>query len=345
MRASAIFSILMLSGCAAHKPALQTWRLTSTVLIPPGIAGPEVAKRTFTTDVVSGGGPCPSPVRVRGKRVQLTVSRETLLKQPDGWLTAWSEELEAQRCIAPGESVKLADRITESLPLDPNQAFRLLFATDRQSGQVDLGPRTRLQVVSPIMEGGAAFELPPSQTTGDGNTLTLTVQAPAGMLGYETALYEVQRRTDKPGYRIVPLSAERHINGKSEVVPQPATNYFQFSENASFYRLFYKAGQTDFTALVAGASTRTELKTSLASCDGFTAGMCIAIPRSVALNPLITITVNGSETLVNWNSTVNGAIRAAGSGNRMRYCRGCQYRSCATAGWSRSPSIAPTRKF
>ncbi len=110
----------------------------------------------------------------------------------------------------------------------------------------------------------------------------------------------------------MPLSAERHINGNLERVSQPATNYFQFSENAAFYRLFYKAGQTDFTALVTGASARAELKTSLVSCDGFTAGMCISIPRSVALNPLITITVNGSEALVTWNSTVNGAIRAAG---------------------------------
>ena len=222
MRITAIFAILTLSGCVAHKPALQTWRLTNTVLIPPGIAGPEVAKRTFSTDVEWGGGPCPPPVRVRGKRVQLTVSRETLLKQPDGWLASWSEELEAQRCIAPGESEKLADRITESLPLDPNQSVP---ATVRNRPpirlQVDLGPRTRLQVVSPIMAGGAEFELPPAQTTGDGNTLTLTLQAPANMLGYETALYEIQRRSGGVG---LPGSCHSQPKGTSTVNPSVCRN-------------------------------------------------------------------------------------------------------------------------
>lgn len=258
-------------------------------------------------------------IRWRGNRVQAAVSRETLLKQPDGWLTSWSEEMEARGCIAQGESVKLADRIAGSLPLDPNQVFRLRFATDRTSGEVDLDPGTQLQVVSPIVLDGTQFDpgFPASdQTTGNGNTLTLTLRAPANMLGYETALYEIRRRNGQPGFRIVALSAERHIDGKTERVTEPAKNPFQFSEDAAFYRLFYKAGQTDFTALVAGARTRAELGASrtsnLTTCDGFAAGMCVAIPKSVAVNPMITITVNGRESMVNWSSTVGGAIRSAG---------------------------------
>jgi len=320
MRKAAIFAIVFLSGCAVRQPAPQTWRLTPHALIPPGVAGPEVAQRTFTADVEWGGGPCPAPVRKRGQRLQITVSREFLIQQPDGWLTSWTEDLEAQRCVVPGSGAKLAARIAGSLPLDPDQIFRLLYASDRQSGNVDLDANTRLQVVSPIMAEGTSFGEPSvnrsAETTGQGNTLTLTLRAPDGMLGYETALYEVRRRSGQPGFTIVPLMAERHVtsetNGQTERVPQPANNFFKFSGEASFFRLFYKAGQTDFTALVAGARTRAELGKTLASCEGLPAGMCIAIPRSVALNAMVAITVNGSQALVNWGSNVAGAIRAAG---------------------------------
>jgi hypothetical protein len=316
MRSTAIFAILFLSGCAVRQPASKTWRLTTHALIPPGIAGPEVAQRTFTADVGWGGGHCPAPIRKRGQRLEITVSRESLLKQPDGWLTSWTEDLESQRCIVPGQGAKLAARIAGSLPMDPDRVFRLLYASDRQSGDVDLGADTRLQVVSPIMADGTSFGEPSvntsPDTTGHGNTLTLTLRAPEGMLGYETALYEVRRRSGQPGFTIVPLMAERHINGETERVPQPATNYFRFSEEASFFRLFYKAGQTDFTALVAGARTRAELGNALDSCKALRAGMCIAIAKSVAVNAMVAITVNGGQALVNWGSNVAGAIRAAG---------------------------------
>jgi len=188
MRKAAIFAIVFLSGCAVRQPAPQTWRLTPHALIPPGVAGPEVAQRTFTADVEWGGGPCPAPVRKRGQRLQITVSREFLIQQPDGWLTSWTEDLEAQRCVVPGSGAKLAARIAGSLPLDPDQIFRLLYASDRQSGNVDLDANTRLQVVSPIMAEGTSFGEPSvnrsAETTGQGNTLTLTLRAPDGMLGY-----------------------------------------------------------------------------------------------------------------------------------------------------------------
>ncbi|HWE51053.1 MAG TPA: hypothetical protein VG273_14770 [Bryobacteraceae bacterium] len=313
MRAPAILllSILLLSGCAVRQPSSPAWRLTNSVLIPPGVAGPGVEKRKFIAPIEAGHGVCPPSIRVRGDHIQIAVSREMLLKQPDGWLTSWSEEMESRKCIAPGESAALADQVISSLPLDPDQAFRLLHASSRQSGRVDLASESRLQVVSPIMAPGTVFE-DPVQTTGDGNALTLTVRAPAGMLGYETATYEIRPRNPAPGFRIVALSAEKHIDGATERTPQPATNYFRFSENAAFFRLFYKAGPTGFTALVAAAHTRAELNNTLNSCDDLPAGMCIAIPKTVAVNSQVAITVNGKELLVNWDTTVGEAIRAAG---------------------------------
>jgi pimeloyl-ACP methyl ester carboxylesterase len=313
MRAMVISATLLLSGCAAP-PA---WRLTNKVLVPPGIAGPGVAQRTFTADIEAGGGTCPPEIRVRGRRVQVTVSRDTLLKQPAGWLTAWTEELEASKCISPREGPKLAGLIAGSLPLDPNAAFKLLNAGDRLAG-ADLGPGIRLQVVSPILVDGKSFEppVPVEEPTGTGKTLNLTFKVP-NLLGVETDLYGVRQRAGRPGFVIVPLGADRKIDGKTEHVSQPATNYFQFSENAAFYRLFFKAGQSEFTALVVAGRTRAELEAAvlnpaLASCMDLPPGMCVTLPKHVAVNSMIAVTVNGKEALVNWGSTVDAAIRASG---------------------------------
>ncbi len=174
--ASLLLSIVT-SGCAVR----QTYRLVAQdagrVLIPPGVSRPDVAQRTFTADIAGGRGSCgPAEgaisIQSRKGRVRVTVTRDRLLKQPPGWLSAWTAHAELQGCIAAGEGLKLAARIVESLPLDPRAAWRLLHADDRQTGYVDLGPETRLQVVSPILREGAPADAPildASNLTGEGN--------------------------------------------------------------------------------------------------------------------------------------------------------------------------------
>lgn len=312
MRTLCIFAILVLSGCAARRPVPQTWRLTNNILVPPGVRGPEVAKRILTLNIKPGPGTCPQEVWKRGGRIQIALSREVLLQQPAGWLTAWTEQMEASNCISPGEASKLADAIVGALPLDTDAAFKLLYAADRQAGQVDLDPGILLQVVSPIMRDGKNFSPPvPVHTSGSGTSLDVSLSGP-DMLGYETALYAIRPVTGRAGFAIAPISADRHINGLTEHAPQPANNYFQFAGKSAFYRLYYKAGQTDFTALVVAARTRSGLSANITSCDGLPTGTCIQIPRHIAVNPLITVTVNGHELQLNWASTLSAAIRAAG---------------------------------
>jgi hypothetical protein len=85
--------------------------------------------------------------------------------------------------------------------------------------------------------------------------------------------------------------------------------------------LLYKSGQTDFTGLVVAGRTPAELdqRTRVleasgdsASCGKLGAEMCIAIPKDVAVNPLVSVTVNGAEVLVTRGAWVAGAIQAAG---------------------------------
>ncbi len=320
----ALFLLVTGIGCSIHKTS--TYRLmpaaVNPVLIPPGVAKPDVAQRTFNANVAAGRGQCPSTsgpitIQTNRKHIRVTVTRELLLQQPVGWLNEWTADLESQGCIAPGTGPKLAEQIAESLPLDIDQAFHLLH-----SNQIDITAQMRIQVVSPIVREGAAPDSPileSVETSGRGNSLTVGIKSSANLLGYETASYAVQTKTGGIGLSIVPLYADRYIGAETERRPEPATNYFQFPSDAAFYRVFYEAQQTEYAAIIIAARTRAELErrtkllgTGRASCDKLNNELCVAVPKQVAINGLVPVTVNGSQTLVNWGTNIGGAIRAAG---------------------------------
>lgn len=159
-----LFALLCTAGCALHRQPM-TYRLVKTdtglVLVPPRVANPDLAERTFRSDVTAGSGKCPSSpgspaIRTHGDRIEVTVTREMLLRQPIGWLSEWTASLETQGCIAPGAGPNVAEQIAEALPLDMNQAIRLLY-----SDQLDITPQMRIQVVSPILQEGASLDDPP----------------------------------------------------------------------------------------------------------------------------------------------------------------------------------------
>ncbi len=266
-------------------------------------------------DLTAGHGVCPPEIRVKSNRVFVTVTREMLNRQPAGWLTTWAAGVEAQGCIAGGEGEQLAAQIAESLPIDPAVAFHLLYPNNRQTGQIDLAPPVRLQVVSPILKDNAAPILEEApETSGDARGLTLAVKSSDNLIGYETAWYSIQPKTVGTGYSIAPLYAERHINAETERRAQPDSN-LAFPPGAGFYRLVYKSDQTAFTALLIAGSTREELDDRVRLIDTVAAScseLCVAIPRREAINAMLPIDVNGQEAMVNWGANVAEAIRGAG---------------------------------
>jgi len=322
---------LACSACAVRQP-VSTWRLmqrdTGRVLIPPDVAGPDLAQRTITVDLGAGHRACPSTaeaiaIQIRGKHARLTVTRDTLAKQPPGWLGAWAVQLEEQRCLPPGNAVKLAARIADSIPLDPAAALRLLYPNGLQTGVVDLGAESRISVVTPLLreEGKGIMAEGPSTVTGSGNSLTVTGKSTDNLLGYETTIYALQPRPGQAGFAIVPLYTDRNVQGATERRPGPVTNYFRFPAGAAWYGLFYKADPNDFTALAVAARTPAELQRSIqtlrasgasASCQMLRDAMCIAIPREAGVNPLVHVTVNGAEVLVPRGATVFNAILTSG---------------------------------
>jgi len=326
MSASAVLFILVCAtGCAIHRKSIQTYRLipegSNQILVPPGVAKPDLAQRTFNADVTAVRGKCPSspgPVAIarKRKRTRVTVTREALLKQPAGWLSEWTADLESQGCIAPGAGTKLAEQIVEALPFDTNQALHLLY-----SNQLDITPRMTIQVVSPILGEGAAPGSPileSVETSGNGHSLTANIKSTTNLLGYETAAYAVRAKAGGIGVSIVPLYADRHIGDRTERRPEAATGYFRFTGDAAFYRVFYEAEQTEYAALVIAAPTQSELErrtkileAGAASCEKLNNDLCIAVPKQVAINGLVSVTVNGQPTPVTWGTSVGGLVLSA----------------------------------
>src|SRR5258708_38794742 len=106
-RRAILIALLASTGCAVHKPAFRTYRLVKRdvvqILIPPGVASPNVSLRKFKAGVATGGKPCPTTeavaIQARKQRAAVTVRRDTLVKQPAGWLSAWTAEIEAEGCL------------------------------------------------------------------------------------------------------------------------------------------------------------------------------------------------------------------------------------------------------
>src|SRR5262249_29491302 len=139
--------------------------LLRQMVIPPEVASPDLATRTFVASVARGDGPCKldTPaigVRPKGKGVRVTVSREAMLKQPAGWLSDWGLQAETQGCVASGAGQALANRIVQSLPLDSAAGFRLLHADTIRAGFVRLDAENRIEVRSPVFANGALEEEP-----------------------------------------------------------------------------------------------------------------------------------------------------------------------------------------
>ena len=156
-------------------------------------------------------------------------------------------------------------------------------------------------------------------TSAKGDNLTLNVTAAPNLIGYETAWYAAQPKPGTIGLTLAPLYAERNIDQKLERRPVPSVNYLQFRPEAAFYRLYHKGGETEFTQVMLAGRTRAELgqkisemESGTVSCENLNGAFCIAIPKAVAVNLGLPVTVNGAETIVRLGATVGEAIRESG---------------------------------
>jgi hypothetical protein len=202
------------------------------VLVPPDVKAATLVRRTLKADVAPGDTLCPGgtgaiDLKVHGKHARVTVTARSLNEQPTGGLLAWASDLEATHCLARGEGVKLAGRIAESVPLDPATALRLLNTDDRQTGEVEVGPQTRLRVVSPYWrkEGAGMIDGPTAVAADRGNDrhLIATANYTENLLGTETSLYAVRPKAARAGYTITPLYADIRIQAETGPTTERST--------------------------------------------------------------------------------------------------------------------------
>jgi len=323
----AVVILLLAAGCGVRGP--QTWRLSTPVLIPPGVTVAAIPQVSLVAPALNWRIPCAPPgdavtIRKRGKRIQVTVSRDALQKQSPGWLANWTAAAESQGCLAPGSGLELAIRILESVPLDPATAYRLLQSGNAARGYTDLGPYTCLQVVTPIYRDASDADAPITQigpTTGTDQSLNVAVHMTNPQYGVETSWYRFQPRADHNGATIVPISAERRFDRRTEPADKPLMNYFRFAPDIAVYGLYYKADLSDngVTEVLVGAPTRAELKrsierlrTDLSLCTQSDPELCMVIPRRVAVNPFMVVTVNGAEVRLALNGNVRSAVLQGG---------------------------------
>jgi hypothetical protein len=314
-----------MAGCGSRAP--ETYRLLPKALVPPGVATPELATRTITVELQKGTAGCsrasqPMEVRRRGNGVRVTVTAADLNGKPPGWLRDWATGQESKGCIAPGEGLKLGERIVESMPLDSMAAFRLMHASS--ASYVDLGPENRLQVDSPILRDGAApdAKVLESAKVSQGDTpydLRVEVKTTADVVGFETAWYAIRPKERGVGFQVAPLYAESHIQGTVDRRAEPRVNYFRFRPEAAFFRTFYRG---DRTIILVSAPTPAELdretealKKDGGACATFPAETCVLLPQNVGMNPHIAVTVNGKEVMVRVGASVRVALVAAGERN------------------------------
>jgi hypothetical protein len=234
-------------------------------------------------------------------------------------LSRWSADAERSGCVASGQAQALSRRIAEALPLPTNTAYRLLHPNHLQSGYVDLTPHQRLQMIAPVLKPGTVPGAPiieePKLSAGTGNCLNLTARATSALIGYETAWYAIQPKASGVGFSIAPLSAERHFGATIETSTEPLNNPMHFPDSAAFYRLFYKSSPSGdvVSAVILGAPSRAELDRRMreGACDNF----CVEIPRRVAVNAFVVVTVNGNLIALQVGGTVRTALQDAHAGN------------------------------
>jgi len=308
-----VLPLVLLTGCAVRQPAPRTWRLAGRNLLPPGVAA-DLGRRTFTAPIHarcalnSNDAIAAKPQR---SSLKLTVNRDALVKQPRGWLTMWTEKAESEGCIAPGQARALAAQIVESIALPSGADLRLL-RVDGSPDYVEIGVGNGLQVISPILRPGASpqaleYEIGKVSESPGGLVVDLA-SSPPDLIGFETAWYDLRPKTGGDGFTIVSSFTTASLNGVVESRGAPAKNYFQFTPEMGYFRLFYKADQTE---VLVAARTRATLPAGTEVCDRPVPGgaACLAIPKGVAVNPYLMVNVNGSNVAVGIGSNLQSLLR------------------------------------
>jgi hypothetical protein len=181
-----------------------------------------------------------------------------------------------------------------------------------------------LRVVSTIYKAGASTDAGVisgiTQKEGSYN-LNVDLIDSHSSTGYEIDWYDFLPLDDGFGYRIVPQSAEIHIDDGVEHVAAPSTSPFHFPANARWYQLFMmtKASANDFDFVVVSAPSSAELMNSLSGFQRDAAAFLreadpasyVVMPHGSGINSYVRVRENGASVDLLRGSTVRTVIAMA----------------------------------
>lgn len=320
-----LLAALYTAGCA-HRP--EAFRLTvpanGPILVPPDAKDVTVVRARLRIGPVPRKTVCPpSPHGLLVQRKWLTGPRVVVTRDAMGATTgpelfAWTVELEKQGCIAPNQAFQLAERIIDALPLRVSQRSKLVEARG------DLTSRNSLRVVAPVLQPGASFGLSETTSVGAGSTpgsLVVELKTNPGVIGYEVDWYDLAAQGAGPGYRVVPRSAETHVDDKVGHPASPTTQRFQFGSDSRWYELYMmtKVSQNDFDFVVLSARTPSELADDVAwfqrDSEAFLRAADPAsytiLPYGTGINAYIRVRVNGVFLDLPRGATIRQAVGQA----------------------------------
>ncbi|HXA52745.1 MAG TPA: hypothetical protein VNV86_20655 [Candidatus Acidoferrum sp.] len=259
----------------------MTWRLEAQTLAAPGKPRPIVIKTR---------GNCPSSdaIAVRRKRggAILAVNGDALARQAPGWLADWARRAEESGCASPA----LTESVLDATPLKLPVRYHLLHPNHARSGYIDLGEGSRLQAIASTAPPADALRTIGVVATPGGLEVTVEGAPPAATV--KTTWYAVRESG------IEPLGDRADANPFAGV-------------HGRYRRLVYKADQT---SVIVGANSRRELEADTAALLAGTGpcANCVAVPRSMGVNPYQAVMVNGREVRVALGATLERVIAAAG---------------------------------
>ncbi len=189
---------------------------------------------------------------------------------------------------------------------------------------------------SPRRDAASSPAIEAAKITG----LTVEVQTSPNSVGFEIAWYVIRPKSAGIGFDVVPFSGGTAHRGRGHAAAAPATNHLQFPPETAFYRLFYKAEEG--TMRDSGTRThRTEPAYPTLVADqgvcGRLAGGCFLIPKAVAVNPDIVVSVNGRQAALPRRSPGDSGLnpKARASGPSAKRLSGSARSSRRRAGrWS-----------
>jgi hypothetical protein len=216
------------------------------------------------------------------------------------------EQREKNGCLAPGEALRLSERIVENIAVPTRLGYDLRYGESGKTGYLDLEPQFALKAMAPLLNPGVR-----------------RYRGPKDARGYETAMYDLKPRGNR-GVRIALQQVEHSIGGKLQMKGHPTAQQIRLPDSSPFVRYFFRSWRigSDRKIALLAANRREALdiltKKFEADPERFCASVpaseasCITIPSEMILVPEVKVRANGKAAYAPVGGTVGDILHSAG---------------------------------